>query len=295
VPSDSEGTILQARPSRRRTIVITVVLLVMLTVIGWLLWYQDSISSESLGPETSEAGQTTLYDVSTRQRADRIISTFENSTINIQYGYAENINDGRGITAGRAGFTSSTGDLLEVVRRYCQIVPDSPLAAYLPALKVVNGTPSTKGLEGFAQAWRQAATTDQRLRGVQDRVVDEMYFNPAMKRAKDVGINTALGQLIIYDTIIQHGEGADPDGLPAIIDETVAKEGMAQGNEAAWLRRFLDVRQKHLQQAHDPATRQGWRESVPRVTALRSILGSGNFDLRPPLNLTVYGDQFHIE
>ena len=48
-----------------------------------------------------------------RHRADALISIFENGTPKIQYGYAENIRDGRGITAGRAGFTTATGDALE--------------------------------------------------------------------------------------------------------------------------------------------------------------------------------------
>jgi hypothetical protein len=37
----------------------------------------------------------------------QITSTFENSTLELQYDYVENIGDGRGITAGRAGFTSA--------------------------------------------------------------------------------------------------------------------------------------------------------------------------------------------
>jgi chitosanase len=71
-----------------------------------------------------------------RELADQIISVFENDTPVIDYAYAENLDDGRGITAGRAGFTSATGDMLEVVERYTGIVPVNPLAAYLPRLRV---------------------------------------------------------------------------------------------------------------------------------------------------------------
>src|SRR5579862_8416717 len=46
-----------------------------------------------------------------RRRADQIISVFENDTIELQYGYTEELDDGRGLTAGRAGFTTATGDL----------------------------------------------------------------------------------------------------------------------------------------------------------------------------------------
>ena len=45
------------------------------------------------------------------QVIDSITSCFENSTKTIQYGYVEALNDGRGYTAGKAGFTTGTGDL----------------------------------------------------------------------------------------------------------------------------------------------------------------------------------------
>src|SRR4051794_21747519 len=44
--------------------------------------------------------------------AEAITSVFENSTTELQYGYSVELDDGRGVTAGRAGFTSGTGDLV---------------------------------------------------------------------------------------------------------------------------------------------------------------------------------------
>src|SRR5215218_7439049 len=86
-----------------------------------------------------------------RHRVDQLISLFENDTPEIQYCYIENINDGRGFTAGRAGFTTATADLLEVVERYTRIVPDNRLAPFLPRLREVaaQGSGSTAGLEGL--------------------------------------------------------------------------------------------------------------------------------------------------
>ncbi|MDB5390774.1 MAG: hypothetical protein JWM11_6420 [Planctomycetaceae bacterium] len=42
-------------------------------------------------------------------RADQLINMFEYSEITIRYADFENISDGRGFTAERAGFTTSTG------------------------------------------------------------------------------------------------------------------------------------------------------------------------------------------
>ena len=78
---------------------------------------------------------------------------------------------------------------------------------------------------------------------------DELYFQPVMKRARQLGVRSALGQLIVWDTIVQHGEGdpnEDPDGLPAIANEVVTEYGTVAGNEAAWLADFLRVRRGHL-------------------------------------------------
>src|SRR5690349_2974768 len=66
-----------------------------------------------------------------KRLAEALTSLFENGTTEIDYAYAEALGDGRGITAGRAGFTSATGDLLLVVQRYTAAVPGNGLAAYL--------------------------------------------------------------------------------------------------------------------------------------------------------------------
>ena len=49
-------------------------------------------------------------------------------------GYIEDIHDGRGYTGGIIGFTSATGDMLDVVRIYARALPGNPLAPFLPAL-----------------------------------------------------------------------------------------------------------------------------------------------------------------
>ena len=67
-------------------------------------------SAQAPQPEQAGSGAPVetagLTDPQTKLRAARVISTFENSTTDIQYDYAENISDGRGITAGRAGADS---------------------------------------------------------------------------------------------------------------------------------------------------------------------------------------------
>jgi chitosanase len=238
-----------------------------------------------------DLGLSLTADEERKRRAAQITSSFENSTLDLQYDYAENIRDGRGITAGRAGFTSGTGDLLLLVERYTEMKPGNPLARYIPALQAVNGTDSEAGLEGFADAWA-AAAEDPEMRSLQDAVVDELYFDPAMGLAADVGIATPLGQTIMWDTMIQHGKGGE-NGTLAIIDETRSTVG-ALKDETAWLNAFLDARLHHLGHAYEGTTENADDSSASRVAALRSIVESGNLALEPPLTWEVYGTTFEL-
>jgi chitosanase len=233
-----------------------------------------------------------------RRRADAVISVFEHSTIEMGYGAVEELNDGRGITVGRAGFTSATGDLVLVIRRYVSAHPASTLGEYLVTLERLAADQSgdTTGLAGFPEAWREAAH-EPALRAAQDGVVEELYYRPAMDRAEQVGATLPLTLAILYDTAIQHGDGPDPDGLAALISETT---GMLGGDPAAgvgeerWTRTFLDVRRRHLADAADPATRRVWAQSVDRVDALRDLLDGGADALDAPFVLDVQGGTFRI-
>jgi len=231
-------------------------------------------------------------DAERKHRAAQITSTFENSTLELQYDYVENIGDGRGITAGRAGFTSATGDLLLIVQRYTEAKPDNVLTPYIPALEAVSGTDSVKGLGGFTHAWAGAAD-DPDFRKLQDELVDELYFNPAMTMAAEVGIETPLGQAIIWDTMIQHGAGGD-DGTWAVIEDTQKDAGSVGQDESAWLDAFLDARLRHLLHMYPATTENADVSSTSRVDALRSLVEGGRLALEPPLTWSVYGDKFDL-
>jgi chitosanase len=243
-------------------------------------------------PDPSDPRLSLTADAERKHRAAQITSTFENSTLELQYDYAENIGDRRGITAGRAGFTSATGDLLLLIRRYTEAEPGNVLAPYLPFLEAVNGTDSQTGLGGFTDAWAKAAE-DPDFRSLQDQLVDELYFVPAMAMAADLDIETPLGQLIMWDTMIQHGAGGD-NGTWAIIEETQKNVGPIDRNEFAWLDAFLDTRLRHLLHMYRDTTENADASSESRVDALRSLLQEGNLALEPPLTWEVYGDRFQL-
>jgi chitosanase len=250
-----------------------------------------------LSPPPPASGRSALGGAEKR-RAEQLTSLFENGTIELQYGYAENLHDGRGMTAGRAGFTSRTDDLLEVVLAYLAKKPRSPLARYLPTLERLQALPddspkraSTRGLEGLAAAWA-AAAKDPAMRAAQDAVVDKLYFRPAERHSDALGLKTPLARAELYDAILQHGENDDPDGLGDLIRRANAAAGgtPAQGvDERHWLAAFLQARRQMLRHASDPATRRAWAESVDRVGVYEDLLRQGNLQLKGPIHVD-HGD-----
>src|SRR5436305_5114899 len=115
-------------------------------------------------PATQDSGaQPGLRDPAKKEIAMQLVSAAENSSLDwkAQYGYIEynvehNAEENRGYTAGIIGFTSRTHDMLELVEYYQKIAPENELAKFLPALKKVDGTPSTEGLgEAFVAAWKK--------------------------------------------------------------------------------------------------------------------------------------------
>ncbi|WP_368237462.1 chitosanase [Bacillus velezensis] len=224
-----------------------------------------------------------------KRRAEQLTSIFENGKTEIQYGYVEALDDGRGYTCGRAGFTTATGDALEVVEVYTKVVPNNKLKKYLPELRRLakDESDDISNLKGFASAWRSLGN-DKAFRAAQDKVNDSLYYQPAMKRSENAGLKTALAKAVMYDTVIQHGDGDDPDSFYALIKRTNKKMGGSPKDgtdEKKWLNKFLDVRYDDLMNPSDEDTQDEWRESVARVDVFRDIVKEKNYNLNGPIHV----------
>ncbi|MFE2476356.1 chitosanase [Streptomyces sp. NPDC059389] len=232
-----------------------------------------------------------LDDPAKKDIAMQIVSSAENSSLDwkAQYKYIEDIEDGRGYTAGIIGFCSGTGDMLDLVEYYTGVKPGNVLAKYLPALRKVDGTDSHSGLDpNFTKDWAKAAQ-DTEFKKAQDHERDRVYFNPAVNQGKSDGVG-ALGQFMYYDAIVMHGDGGDSTSFRNIRKRALskAKPPAQGGNETTWLNAFLDARVWAMKQeeAHSDTSRVD--------TAQRVFLKKGNLNLNTPLDWKVYGDSFHI-
>jgi chitosanase len=279
---------------RRYVRPLAVLGVVAVAVVAALVLVLGGSGSTGSSVTGSGPGVTVGADGDVDQVIGQMVSVFENGTPEIQYAYVEDLDDGRGYTAGRAGFCTACGDLLTVVKTYTAQVPANPLAGYLPTLTdlAASSNDSTRGLDGFEDAWRTAAK-DPVFRKVQDDVTDALYVAPARKVAEDNGVRSALGLGILVDTAVQQGTDTDPDGLPAMVTKTNAAVGGTPAggvDETTWLRGFLTVRRTTLEHPSSSDTSDVWKESVGRVDAFAALLDAGNFDLATPFTINPFGD-----
>jgi chitosanase len=236
---------------------------------------------------------------STKEVALRIVSTAENSTTDwaSQYGYIEDIGDGRGYTAGIVGFCSGTGDMLKLVQRYHATTPGNPLDRYLPALVKIDQAPYSQrpalshSLLGapFIAAWKTAAKTGA-FKAAQRYERDRVYWNPAAALAKRDGLHR-LGLFIYYDISVNHGPGDDGESFGGIV-AGVQKRGILPpsrgGDELTYLAAVAAARDKVLRSWGD-------YQADGRSGAIAGFIKAKNVNLTLPLTWSMYGDTFTIK
>ncbi|WP_337005473.1 MULTISPECIES: chitosanase [unclassified Microbacterium] len=268
----------EARRGRRRAALLVILVIVVSAAAGFGIWAIV---------RGATASSVTLRDPVKREIAMEIVASAENSTLAWydRYDYIEDIGDERGYTGGLVGFTSGTRDVLMLVERYTEEVPGNALAAYLPALRAVDGTDSHEGLGAeFEEAWRAEAAHEGFQQAQRDEVA-RLYLDPAVDQALADGLGV-LGQFTYFDAMVMHGDS----GFASIREQALDTEDspVDGGDEAAFLGAFLDARVVEMR-------REAAHEDTSRIdTAQRVFLDEGNFGLEVPLRWSVYGDPYEI-
>jgi Glycosyl hydrolase family 46 len=233
-----------------------------------------------------------------RAMIERLESVLMHDSTDFQYGRILDQYDGRGYVAGRGDFSTAGGEALEVVVAYGAEVGHNPLAQHLPALRdlVAAGSSATAHLEGFPLAWRQASA-DPAFQRVQDAVMESRYFLPTIAKAAALGVRTPLGIAILYDTILQHGDGTGPDSFGKVLARTEAAAGTPKSglDERTWLEAFLDARVAMLVAPGDEAHARFWPYTLGRVDALRQLLTDRRDSLLSPLTVKPYATTHVID
>ena len=221
-----------------------------------------------------------------------LISSAENSTLDwkSQFGYIQDIGDGRGYTAGIIGFCSATGDMLDVVKSFSAAEPGNLLAKYIPALTslAASGSDAHTGLDGLVTDWK-SSSDDPKFQAAQESIRDSEYFNPALTQAKADGLHI-LGQFAYFDALVMHGPGEDASSFGGIRASALklARTPAAGGSEVSYLRAFFAARKSVMVQ-------EDAHSDTSRIDSMQLVfLNLGNTNLTPPLAWSVYGDHYSI-
>ncbi|ORX73341.1 lysozyme-like protein [Linderina pennispora] len=197
-----------------------------------------------------------------------------------------NIHDGRGYTAGIAGFCTGTADAWEVIKKYHKATGGKDVfSKYDGVLKKYADTESgsTAGLSGYCSTWEKLGKSDAKFRSAQDSIRDSMYFNPSQNLADKLGAKLDVTRAQLYDTTIQHGEGSDPDSVGALIKKTSSSfKADAKGSghnvdEIVWLNKFLKVRIADLTNPHNKETQKEWAKSITRVKSYQYVVAQKQY------------------
>ncbi|KAJ2776272.1 hypothetical protein H4R18_005755 [Coemansia javaensis] len=239
----------------------------------------------------ASAASATLCGCS-KDTALRITNVYENGDTDFHYDYCENLGDGRGFTAGIAGFCTGTSDAWEVIQEYHKLTGGndafSPMDAVL-AKYSDSGSDSTSGLTDYCAVWEKLGKTDVKFQHAQDTVRDALYFTPSQAAADKLGLKFDISRGQLYDTGIEHGTGSDADGLLALVDgasktftaDQTGDSGSTLNinghkvDEIAWLKAFIAVREADLTNPKEKDNQGGnyWAQTTYRTKSYTYAIG----------------------
>lgn len=246
-----------------------------------------------MAPHSDHTGHQPNLDAAMVQRIKSISNIFEVGAPRPDFGYIEDLGDGRGYTITQYGFVTNELEAGWIVERYTELAGANSLTPFLAQLPPKASGTDTEKLAGFAKAWSRELARGPFLQQTCEEVANRLYFNPAMDAAEALGVTLPVGQLIFYDTILQHGGGDDPDSFGAISKRAQKAAGSPRdGEETEFLHSFLKVRRQVLTNPANSETADVWRQSVGRVDALAGLLAR-NPGLEPPVS--VISDDFNAE
>lgn len=218
---------------------------------------------------------------------DCVLSIFETGRIPSKASYSTCgiLNDNAGISYGKHQCTDGAGSLDLVCKRYIELKGQQaqPLSHYMVYL-MTNETTKFNSNAARYPTWLvslinllKSAGSDPIMQQAQDEVFDSYYWNPAVAHANSIGLKTALGHLVVYDSTIHSG----PRGVTIIRNLFPQKSPANGGDEKEWIYAYINARRNWLLSSPNDLVKR----TVYRMDALKTIADSGNWDLNVPLTV----------
>ena len=209
-----------------------------------------------------------------KQTAQSIVNLFETGAVLGEYGSVTVIPVDTGhLTFGRSQTTLGSGNLHDLLQRYCR--NDGArfghrLAPWLPRFAAVDlGLDNEPRLHNLLRA----TADDPVMRETQDQFFDEVYWQTAARIAANLGVTSALGTAVVYDSTV-HGS------WKAMRDRTIAQSGsIATLGEKKWIAAYVATRRTWLTKH----PRSDLRKTAYRMDAFQRLIEQGYWGLELPL------------
>ena len=222
-----------------------------------------------------------------RHAIDCVVAIFETGKVPSakSYGTCSILNDGAGISYGKHQCTDKAGSLDLVCKKYIELGGQhaEPLKQYMNYI-AANESAKFNNVTANYPAWLnslinllKSAGDDPVMHKAQDEVFDVNYWMPAVNHCKNIGITSALGHLVIYDTCIHSGPGR-VSSLRQLFPEKSPANG---GDEKAWVIAFLNARRNLLAANSNPLV----QKTVYRIDAMKAIADANNWELKTPMTV----------
>jgi chitosanase len=216
---------------------------------------------------------------------DSILSIFETGKLPTPASYSTCtiLSDGAGISYGKHQSTDRAGSLDKIVDLYihrggvhaADLLPHVKRLAANESALVDPRNPPTWATQLIGVL--RAAGADPIMQQSQDEVFDSNYWVPALGHAQSLGLVTALGHLVVYDTCIHSG----PGGVAVIRARFPELPPVKGGDEKAWVRAYVKARSAWLTSSSNPLVQR----TVYRMDAIEKIIGEDNWSLSTPLTV----------
>jgi chitosanase len=203
-----------------------------------------------------------------------IVNVFETGRVRGNYGAVAVLKGDSGhLSYGRSQTTLGSGSLFKLLTQYC----DSPsakfgadLKPFLPRFELKDFSLDTDAT--VRTLLQRAGKEDPAMRATQDQFFNENYLGPACRAAENLGITSALGQTVVYDSHVQGGWGK----LQPRVGPLTAR------GEYDWVKAYVAVRKTWLQSLAPPLP-----STVYRMDAFSTLIEQNKWDL--PLPLAIHG------
>ena len=216
---------------------------------------------------------------------DSILSIFETGKIPTPASYSTCtiLKDGAGISYGKHQATDRADSLDKIVKKYIAEggTHATKLQPYLPQLAAnetakVNPAAPPDWAKSLVNLLKEVGA-DPKMQSAQDAIFDENYWNPALNHAKAIGLTTALGHAVMYDTCIHSGPGRVATHRAAFPQKSPANGG----DEKEWVKAYVGARKAWLLGNSNPLV----QKTIYRMEAFEKLMADGNWDLVLPFTV----------